>query len=377
VAAHISMVRTEHPHHSKFYVEHELVTLLVDECLFRVPRRYLQHHSDVFASMFALPQSAPHVEGQADDTPIRLDGAPLEEFEALLDMIYSHELGLPQSTNYNGLTRLAAATRWEAHAFRQQALDQLAGSDDAIAQLVAFRRFGVPEWHWPTLFTLSMRENHLSKEEVSQLTCDDLFTLMAIRETLCKESITDIFKKELRLRGLLRKYEPCLAEPVSSSLPGPRSGYQSHFFKDKPHPPGVLSMEAPFVDQDGYAVYVGSARLNDGIVVPCKVRVKDNQLRAHVPYHGEKVVDDFSILHVDLSRMKWVPVQEMRATKHHALQPVEAGFDEYFPKLYYAYGEIDGVKLPGKAVPNFPDAFFAFGGREHQRQSDFFILVWR
>jgi hypothetical protein len=96
-----------------------------------------------------------------------------------------------------------------------------------------------------------------------------------------------------------------------------------------------------------------------------------------VPYHGEKVVDDFSILHIDLSRMKWVPVQEMRAAEHHALQPVEAGFDEHFPKLYYAYGEVNGVKVPGKFIPALGEAFFAFGGHEHQRQSDFFILVWR
>jgi hypothetical protein len=70
-----------------------MATILVDKCLFRVPKRYLQQPSDVFASMFALPQPTLQVEGQSDETPIRLDGAPLEEFEALLDMIYTHELG--------------------------------------------------------------------------------------------------------------------------------------------------------------------------------------------------------------------------------------------------------------------------------------------
>jgi hypothetical protein len=51
--------------------------------------------SGEFSSTFALLQSAPQVEGQSDEIPIQLDNTPLEEFEALLDMIYPHELGFP------------------------------------------------------------------------------------------------------------------------------------------------------------------------------------------------------------------------------------------------------------------------------------------
>jgi hypothetical protein len=356
-------------------MDSDMVTVFVDDCLFRVPKRYLQQHSGVFASMFALPHPTLQNEGQSDEAPIRLDGAPLEEFEALLDMIYTHELG-HQSLNHDGLTRLAASTRWESPKFREQALTELVGSNNAVAQLVASHRFGVLEWRWPALFALCIREGHFKKEDILQLTPDDIVTLMTIRETLCKESITDIIKKERRIRTLLREHEPSLLEPVSSPLPGPRSGYQSRFSKDQPGPAEALGSEAPFVDTDGSPVHVGSACLNHGIVVPCKVVVKNNQPRAYVPHHGQKIVDEFSILHIDLSRMKWVHVREMRTTEHHALRPVEAGFDGNHPKLYHAYGEVNGVKLPGKAITAFSHAFFAWGGHEHKRESDFFVLVW-
>jgi hypothetical protein len=109
-------------------------------------------------------------------------------------------------------------------------------------------------------------------------------------------------------------------------------------------------------------VCVGSARLSNAIIIPCKVVLKNNQPQAHVPYNGQKIVDDFSILHVDSSLMKWVPIHEMRTAGHHAIRPVEAGFDESHSKLYYPYAEIHGMKVPGQAVSAYSCGFFAFEG---------------
>jgi hypothetical protein len=369
------MARTENPRrHSKFYAEYDMVTILVDDCLFRVPKRYLQQHSDVFASMFALPQSDPQVEGQSEETPIRLDGAPLEEFEALLDMIYAHEFG-HQSSNHGGLTRLAAATRWESPAFRQQALDQLARSNDAVAQLVASRRFEVPEWRWPALFTLCMREQHFNKEDISSLTPEDLVVLMTAREILSRENITVIFKKEERVRTLLCDYEPDLLEPKSSSLRGPRSGFRTRFVKNQAQPLGTLDPKAPFVEKDGTTpTYVGSAYLDDGAVIPCKVVVQD-KLRAFAPYHGEKAVEDFSILHVDLSRMEWIVTSNGEIPV--GREPVEGGWEPDRPRLFHSYGDVGGVKVPGKTSTTAGYAKLAWVGGEEMRTSDYFILVWQ
>jgi hypothetical protein len=55
--------------------------------LYRVYRKPLEKSSAVFASMFTVPQG-PDVEGMSDENPIVLEGIPVEEFEALLFVLY-------------------------------------------------------------------------------------------------------------------------------------------------------------------------------------------------------------------------------------------------------------------------------------------------
>ena len=60
----------------------------VGETLFRINKRLLTgSESSVFASMFSLPQSEV-VEGQTDERPIVLEGDSLEQFEALMKILY-------------------------------------------------------------------------------------------------------------------------------------------------------------------------------------------------------------------------------------------------------------------------------------------------
>ena len=60
----------------------------VGETLFRIHKRLLiGSESSVFASLFSLPQSR-DIEGQTDERPIVLEGDSLEQFEALMTIIY-------------------------------------------------------------------------------------------------------------------------------------------------------------------------------------------------------------------------------------------------------------------------------------------------
>jgi hypothetical protein len=59
----------------------------VHDKLYRVYRKPLENSSAVFASMFDVPQGL-DVEGASDEKPIVLEGIPVEEFEALLFMLY-------------------------------------------------------------------------------------------------------------------------------------------------------------------------------------------------------------------------------------------------------------------------------------------------
>ncbi len=60
----------------------------VGEVLFRIHKRLLiGSESSAFASMLRLPQSEA-IEGQTDERPIVLEGDSLEQFEALMKILY-------------------------------------------------------------------------------------------------------------------------------------------------------------------------------------------------------------------------------------------------------------------------------------------------
>ncbi len=60
----------------------------VGETLFRIHKRLLiGSESSVFASIFSLPPSEA-IEGQTDERPIVLEGDSLEQFEALMKILY-------------------------------------------------------------------------------------------------------------------------------------------------------------------------------------------------------------------------------------------------------------------------------------------------
>jgi hypothetical protein len=97
-------------------------------------------------------------------------------------------------------------------------------------------------------------------------------------------------------------------------------------------------------------------------VLPCKIVLKGNELHAYTSMHGEQVFQPFSILHIDPARMKWVSAQEARSAEH--LQSVEGRFDKHDPRLYYAYGEVQDTKVPGKAISGYSHALILIMGRD-------------
>jgi hypothetical protein len=69
----------------------------VNNKLYRVYRQLLEKSSAAFASMFAVPQGSEE-EGMSDEKPITLEGVPVEEFEALLFVLYPVYVRLPTYT---------------------------------------------------------------------------------------------------------------------------------------------------------------------------------------------------------------------------------------------------------------------------------------
>jgi len=76
--------------HDKYYFEDGDVVFLVADSLFRVHKRVLtRSESSTFTGMFSVPlSSGTEAEGQSDENPIVLSGDSLEEFEALIRLLY-------------------------------------------------------------------------------------------------------------------------------------------------------------------------------------------------------------------------------------------------------------------------------------------------
>jgi hypothetical protein len=60
----------------------------VEGTLFKVPRRYFEHKSELFNTIFKLPTNEEVVEGLSDDKPFVLAGIKKVDFENLLKVIY-------------------------------------------------------------------------------------------------------------------------------------------------------------------------------------------------------------------------------------------------------------------------------------------------
>lgn len=53
-----------------------------------MPKQKFVEKSEIFRDMFELPPGAAPAEGQADDTPVTLEGVKKDEFRALLRAMF-------------------------------------------------------------------------------------------------------------------------------------------------------------------------------------------------------------------------------------------------------------------------------------------------
>jgi hypothetical protein len=382
----------------------DLVVIQVKDQLFRVHRSKLASYSGVFEDLFALPQVPLTTEGKSDDHPIHLSHSPLAEFEELVQAIYE-----PDSSVHSAQTlvvRMAAATRWDAPAMRSRTLSHLAASGDDVAKLVVARRYNLEEWLWPAFFSICIRAETLTKNEVLDLGPKDSDTITVIREALkegwqrnpgkysdrlrssVKARVTQtsqkaesLFQKEDHLRHLL-KTKLQLGEPCSSELPPPTSGYRIRM-KHNEEFPFQLVGDPLFRDLNGGAVYLGSALIKDNYgvtaIVPCKIAPRLSSKNS-VTWDGREIwVDEFEILPFDPRRMGWVKTSDGKIPD--GKTPVEGGYNGLSQEiLFHAYGIVDfgdgQITCPGKTSESIGGASLPFGNQENLVKDDYYILVW-
>ncbi|KAI6043412.1 hypothetical protein EDC04DRAFT_2891036 [Pisolithus marmoratus] len=179
--------------HPELYVD--TVAFLVENCLFRVPRKPLEEESMVFRDMFLLPQLNSNViEGLDDTRPVVLHGISKDDFECLLKALlcrqHGQNKGLVLNLTNQWISVLKLSTMWEFTSLRTAAISWLDTSgasayrSDHVERIVFAMQYGIEEWLLPSLLALAQRPDPISVEEGRRLGIETALKLASVREKL-------------------------------------------------------------------------------------------------------------------------------------------------------------------------------------------------
>ncbi|TFK24113.1 hypothetical protein FA15DRAFT_694653 [Coprinopsis marcescibilis] len=132
-----------------FYFEN--VVFQVENVLYKVPRDNFVKHSEIFESMFQLPNSSK--EGTCNEFPIKLEGYKKSDFESLLKLLYLSWRNNPLLENSEKLTQsdwigvLHMANRWQMLKIRETAIKNVViSSVRPVEKVLLGRDCRVPAW---------------------------------------------------------------------------------------------------------------------------------------------------------------------------------------------------------------------------------------
>ncbi|KAJ3520175.1 hypothetical protein NMY22_g12868 [Coprinellus aureogranulatus] len=129
---------------------YELVSFKVEDKVYRVPRHGFTAFSDVFNTMFSLPQPKESSEGQSDENPIMLPSCTKLEFESLLEVLYPTAARLqvaPLGKNqWIGVLKLSSL--WSMDKVRQLAIDELdkCSSLGFLEKVILAKKYRISGW---------------------------------------------------------------------------------------------------------------------------------------------------------------------------------------------------------------------------------------
>ncbi|OSD01463.1 hypothetical protein PYCCODRAFT_1468633 [Trametes coccinea BRFM310] len=194
-------------HDPMFYSDH--IVFLVENCLFKVPKRPFLENSTVFEDMFSLPANEASAEGDTDDKPIRLEGIQKEEFRSLMRAMFEPYYAQPKVGGGNLVPSIAVqelsmeewihvlklTTMWECTALRAIAISKLTSLLEEnnnegvlVRWLCLAREYGVQQWVFPALHALARRAQAIQLEEVEPLGIATAIKLAEIRESYAPSS---------------------------------------------------------------------------------------------------------------------------------------------------------------------------------------------
>ncbi|KIP04821.1 hypothetical protein PHLGIDRAFT_179529 [Phlebiopsis gigantea 11061_1 CR5-6] len=195
--------------HSTFYFPDDLVTLNVDDCLFRVHKNFLERESTYFRKLFIKEAGR----GLSDETAIELPQVTSAAFEHLLKLIY---LGIHEPCSYTveaWISLLAASTSLSFPRIRERALAELESESsclDAVDRIILADRYDVDQWRAPAYIQLCTRDRPIQESEATLLGVKVTSQLAEIREKVLLEMLEECQTRSLRTKSCSKVW----AKPV-------------------------------------------------------------------------------------------------------------------------------------------------------------------
>jgi hypothetical protein len=181
-------------HGETFYFD--VVTFLVEDVLFKVPRLYFERNSAFFRDLFTnLPSTQ---EGTNDDNPIKLEATEKVDFQRFLTAAFpelSWHASSPTLMNSRSfdewISVLKLSTAWKFAELRQKALVTLTRFEiDPVEMVILARSYKVEKWMFSAYTQLVRRDAGLSAKEFRILGYDTAFQLCEKREESFRQSLS-------------------------------------------------------------------------------------------------------------------------------------------------------------------------------------------
>ncbi|KAJ2931487.1 hypothetical protein H1R20_g5548, partial [Candolleomyces eurysporus] len=175
----------------------DTVKLLVEGCIFKVPRYHFVVGSTYFAEKLGSTELG---DNESNAAPVSLEGATASQFRIFLKLLFPiHTASTTLSfTKDEWLVILELSTLWHFHEFRKLAKDHLEPQlDDPIEQIVLGRAAYVPKWVSNGYETLVARLDCINEEESEKIGHLTTVRLYILRHECSLDSVTSRFSEEI------------------------------------------------------------------------------------------------------------------------------------------------------------------------------------
>jgi len=242
------------PSTAKAQEDHEFyfqdIILLVEDRLFKVPARNFIKESEVFETMFKLPQSPDVVaDGFSNDQPLRLEGVKSDDFRQLLRVMYPSGIDKKEFlTLEQWISVLTLSTQWDMTTIRAEAIANVGAAitsdSDDLYSLHKLLNLGqahhIDEWVSTAIVFFVQRKEPMGPSDAETIGVENAFKIASLRECCIQKNPSEIrlaekrpklvgtIKDTKRIKQLFGLVGSCdVAGSVSRRLSDPE--WQPHF----------------------------------------------------------------------------------------------------------------------------------------------------